>query len=257
MFSFLKNVIVTAGEICVREQQLFTRSEVDFKGRKDLVTVVDKKVEHFIVEQIQTTWPSHGIFGEETGRTNLSSDYLWIIDPIDGTTSYVHQQPFYSVSIALQHLGKTICGAVYLPALNELFFADSTSGAFLNQQSIKVSSTDLLVNSVMATGFACLRAGREHNNLHYLGTILPDLRDIRRCGSAAMDLCYVACGRFDGFWEMALNLYDVAAGAFIVQQAGGIVTDFHGSNTFPDNGIIASNPALHHKLLPYFTEKKS
>jgi len=245
-------LIQQAGNICKKEQQLLNPSDVNFKNKKDLVTVTDKKVEDFIVKQINETYPSHNIFGEETGRTQLSSDYLWVVDPIDGTTSFFHQQPFYSVSIALQHLGQTICGAVYAPALNELFYAEKDNGAYLNHQPISVSSTDHLIQSVMATGFACLRADLAHNNLPYFNKIIPQLRDIRRYGSAAIDLCYLACGRLDGFWEMNLNLYDIAAGVFIVEQAGGVVCDFNGGLQYPEQGIIATNKRLKKKLLANF-----
>ena len=252
MLSFLKNLIQQAGSICRKEQPLLNPSDVEFKNKKDLVTIIDKKVEDFIVKRIRTKYPSHDIFGEETGRTHFSSDYLWIIDPIDGTTSFFHQQPFYSVSIAVQHKGQTILGAVYAPSFDELFYADQNSGSFLNDQLICVSKADKLINCVMATGFACLRADLPVNNLSYFNKIVPKLRDIRRYGSAAIDLCYVACGRIDGFWEMNLNIYDVAAGAFIVEQAGGVVCDFRGNDNFPELGIIATNRYLQKELLENF-----
>jgi myo-inositol-1(or 4)-monophosphatase len=250
--NFLKNLILQAGDICKKEQKLLKPEDVEFKDTKDLVTVIDKKVEDFIVKKIKEDYPGHDIFGEETGRTNLSSDYLWVIDPIDGTTSFFHQQPFYSVSIAVQYQGKTILGAVFAPRLDELFMADIDQGAFLNDEPICVTKTSELVNSVMATGFACLRANLKDNNLKYFNKIAPQLRDIRRYGSAAVDLCYVACGRVDGFWEMHLNLYDIAAGAFIVEQAGGIVCDFNGGSNFPEQGIIASNKNIQKNLLDNF-----
>ncbi|WP_300458516.1 inositol monophosphatase family protein [Desulfobacula sp.] len=252
MISFLKVLIRQAGAICMKEQPLLTLSDVAFKNQKDLVTLTDKKVENFIVHQIRTAYPSHDILGEETGRTHFSSDYLWIIDPIDGTTSFFHQQPFYAVSIAVQHQGQTICGAVYVPCMDELFYADKGGGAFLNDEPICVSKTDQLINAVMATGFACLRANLEKNNLPYFNRIVPQLRDIRRYGSAAIDLCYVACGRLDGFWEMNLNVYDIAAGVFIVEQAGGSVCDFKGALNFPEQGIMATPLSLQKKLLENF-----
>jgi myo-inositol-1(or 4)-monophosphatase len=250
--TFLKDLILQAGKICKSEQKLLKPSDVDFKGKKDLVTTIDKKVEDFIVEQILKQYPSHGIFGEESGKINLSSDYLWIIDPIDGTTSFFHQQPFYSISIAVQYKGRTILGAVLAPRMDELFFAEKEKGSFLNDQPINVTQTDKLINCVMATGFACLRANLKDNNLVYFNKIAPKLRDIRRYGSAAIDLCYVACGRFDGFWEMSLNLYDIAAGAFIVEQAGGAVCDFNGNSHYPEQGIIASNKNIQKELLANF-----
>lgn len=254
MKAFLKTVILQAGDICRQEQKLLKREDLDFKGHKDLVTVVDRKVEQFITEKIKARFPDHGIFGEETGKTNASSDFLWIIDPIDGTTSFFHQQPFYSISIAVKHKKKIILGAVLAPWMNELFMADSENGAVLNGRPVSVSKTDQLINCVMATGFACLRSDLKENNLKYFNQIVPKLRDIRRYGSAALDLCYVACGRFDGFWEMNLNLYDVAAGAFIVEKAGGAVCDFNGERNFPENGIIASNMNIQKNLLENFRQ---
>jgi len=248
---FLKDLIKQAGTICLKDQKNLKPSDVNFKNKKDLVTITDKKIEDFIIKQLRAKYPTHNILGEETGRTLFPSDYLWIIDPIDGTTSFFHQQPFYSVSIALQHLGQTICGAVYAPRLDELFHADK-DGAFLNDHPIRVSESDQLINCVMATGFACLRADLSHNNLPYFNKIVPKLRDIRRYGSAAIDLCYVACGRLDGFWEMNLNVYDIAAGAFIVEKAGGILCDFKGYNHYPEQGIIATNNQLKMKLLENF-----
>ena len=252
LITFLKDLIKQAGNICKKEQTLLRPSDVNFKNKKDLVTITDKKVEDFIIKNIRATYPSHDIFGEETGRTHFFSDYLWIIDPIDGTTSFVHQQPFYSISIAVQYHGQTICGAVYAPNLDELFYADKDSGVFLNDHSICVSKADNLINCIMGTGFACLRADLPTNNLSYFNKIAPKLRDIRRYGSAAIDLCYVACGRLDGFWEMNLNIYDIAAGAFIVEQAGGTICDFKGGVNFPEQGIIATNKYLQKKLLENF-----
>lgn len=251
MTPFLKDLIRQAGNICIKDQKRLKPADVDFKNKKDLVTLTDKKVEDFIINGIRAKYPLHDIFGEETGRSGFSSDFLWIIDPIDGTTSFFHQQPFYSISIAVQHLGKTILGAVYAPSLNELFHAD-VDGAFLNDEHIFVSTTHRLVSSVMATGFACLRADLDHNNLVYFNKIVPKLRDIRRYGSAALDLCYVACARLDGFWEMNLNIYDIAAGAFIVEQAGGTLSDFNGDHHFPEQGIVAANKYLQKKLLENF-----
>jgi len=251
--TFLTELMRKAGNICIQDSRTLKTCDLSFKNRKDLVTVTDRKVENFITGCIRKKFPSHDILGEETGRSGFSSDYLWVIDPIDGTTSFVHDQPFYCISIGLQHHGRTICGAVYLPRLDELFYADKETGkAFLNNSPIRVSGTDKLVDSVMATGFACLRAGLSQNNLEYFNKIVPKLRDIRRCGSAAMDLCYVACGRFDGFWEMNLNLYDIAAGAFIVSCAGGRVCDFNGKNNFPEHGIVAGNRKIIEKLLENF-----
>lgn len=249
MISFLKTLIIRAGEKCLAAQQTLTPEDVEFKNRKDLVTQADKQVEDFLVREIRTRFPDHGILGEETGRTGNGRDYLWIIDPIDGTTSFFHGQPFYSVSIALARKNEIILGAVNAPVLNQLFLAERGSGALLNGAPIRVSDTTSLVDSVMATGFACLRAGAEPNNLVHFNRIVPRLRDIRRFGSAAIDLSYVACGKLDGFWEMNLNIYDIAAGSLIVEEAGGRVADFNGMAAYPENGIVAANDALCNRLI--------
>ncbi|MEX1297707.1 MAG: inositol monophosphatase family protein [Desulfotignum sp.] len=244
MHEFLKNTIVRAGDICLAEQGGITLQDLEFKTRKDLVTATDKRVETVIVAQIQDRFPDHGIWGEETGKKNADSQYCWIIDPIDGTTSFFHGQPYYAVSIALKKNDEIIAGAVYAPALGQLFHARINEGAWLNDRPIQVSGTTSLTDSVMATGFACLRSGVEPNNLIHFNRIVPQLRDIRRCGSAAIDLCYVAAGKVDGFWELNLNMYDVAAGVLMVTEAGGEVTDFAGGPDFPENGIVAANPVL-------------
>jgi myo-inositol-1(or 4)-monophosphatase len=244
MLSFLQDTITRAADICVAEQGRLTPGDLEFKSRKDLVTATDRQVEAFIVRQIESQFPDHGILGEETGRSRTQSDYLWIIDPIDGTTSFFHGQTYYAVSIALEKAGEIIMGAVSAPALGQLFYACKGEGAFLNGQPIRVSDTVTLADAVMATGFACLRAGLENNNLVHFNRIVPQLRDIRRCGSAALDLCYVACGKLDGFWELNLNIYDVAAGMLLVTEAGGVISDFSGGTFFPENGIVAANRAM-------------
>lgn len=228
---------------------------VGYKTERDLVTPVDRAVEEFIVSEIRNRYPDHDIYGEETGRSGPGSGACWVIDPIDGTTSFVHGLPFYSVSIAFQKDDQTRIGAVYAPVLDELFFAEKSCGAFLNGRPIRVSKTDRLIHALVATGFACIRAGWSRNNLTYLNRILPRIRDIRRTGSAALDLCYVACGRFDGFWEMNLNLYDIAAGALIVTEAGGRMMDFNGGSDFPGSGTIAVNRALETAFLDFFQHK--
>jgi myo-inositol-1(or 4)-monophosphatase len=248
MMTFLKETIVQAGKICLEEQKYLSKKTIEFKSKKDLVTQVDKKVEDAIIRAVGKKFPDHDVFGEESGRTHRDAEYLWIIDPIDGTTSYVHHHPFYCVSIAVYRHSKPFCAAVFAPELDELFVT-SENTAFLNDRKIEVSRTEKLIEAVMATGFACLRSDLEHNNLPYFNTIVPQLRDIRRFGSAALDLCYVACGRLDGFWELNLNVYDVAAGAMMVTASGGRVTDFNGSDQFPANGIVAANSCIHNTLL--------
>jgi myo-inositol-1(or 4)-monophosphatase len=250
MLEFIKKLARDAGEICLRQSTELSRKDLHFKGTRDLVTVVDRMVEDFIIQEISTHFPGHSIIGEETGTTDHGPDHCWIIDPIDGTTSYFHKQPFYAVSIAYQHKGVTQAGVVHAPALGQMFSAERNKGAWLNDTtSLTVSRTDAMINAVFATGFACLRAGREPNNLYYLNIVLPRIRDIRRCGSAAIDLAYVAAGKVDGFWEMDLNIYDIAAGVLLVEEAGGVVTDMKGGDDYPLSGVVASNGRITAELL--------
>ena len=254
MINMMKNLARKAGAICLKEARGLTPGDVALKGERDLVTKVDRQVEDFLIREIAGAWPDHGIVGEETGVTESPGRYRWVIDPIDGTTSYVHGQPCYSISLALQKDCETVAGVVYAPALDQLFHAEKNRGAWLNDRPIQVSSCSRLMDALLATGFACLREGFEKNNLVYLNRILPRVRDIRRCGSAALDLAYVAAGKYDGFWEMNLNLYDVAAGVLLVEEAGGRVSDLNGGDKFPGEGILAGNPGLADRLLGFFVE---
>ena len=253
MIELMKKLATRAGEICLSEAESLTAKDIYSKGERDLVTVVDKRVEDFLVTEILKAYPDHGVFGEESGKRETASRYRWVIDPIDGTTSYVHGQPCYSVSIALQENSETVAGVVYAPALGQLFHAEKGKGAWLNDRPIRVSPCSRLMDAVLATGFACLREGFEKNNLVYLNRILPKIRDIRRCGSAALDFAYVAAGKYDGFWEMNLNLYDVAAGVLLVEEAGGVVYDLNGGKQFPGEGILAANAWLVQNMSSFFS----
>lgn len=246
---FLKRIATEAGALTISERKKLCDSDIAAKATaKDIVTVADKRVEQYIVGEIRKAFPDHGIWGEETGVTAPDAVFRWVIDPIDGTSSFAHDQRYYSVSIALQENGETVAGAVYAPKLDELFYADAT-GAFLNGEPIAASKRAKLIECILATGFACIRANAEKNNLAYLPRILPNIRDIRRCGSAALDLCYVACGRYDGFWELNLQVYDIAAGAFIARRAGCVVSDLDGGDAFPENGTVVTNRFIYDEFL--------
>lgn len=252
MLDFIKKLAKEAGDLSLAEFDSLRNSDIMYKGGKDLVTVADKKVEDFIVSEISARFPVHDIFGEETGRRHHGGEYCWVIDPIDGTTSFVHGQPFYSVSIALQKNSETIACAVNAPRLGELFFAESGSGAFLGDERLHVSGRSTLVESVLSTGFACIRSDLPENNLPYFSRIVPELRGIRRYGSAAIDLAYVAAGRLEGFWEMNLQLYDIAAGILLTKEAGGDVCDFSGGCDYPSRGTVATNGLITNELLRFF-----
>ena len=214
---------------------------------KDIVTEADKAVERYIREQLAGTFPDHAITGEEEGASG-DHEYRWIIDPIDGTVSYLHDQPFFSVSIALSRKDEIILGAVYAPVLKELFFAEKGKGAFLNDQPLRVSGEEELEQAVIGTGFACLRANLEKNNLPAFAAVASRVRGVRRYGSAALDLCYVAAGRLDAYWESHINIYDIAAGWIILTEAGGVVTDYEGEQIGIPEEVLASNGKLHESL---------
>jgi len=240
MIHFLQQLALEAGQIAIEARVGLAEKNIHFKNEKDLVTDADQRVEAFVTSRIKAAYPDHDIFGEETGRQQHGSEYCWVIDPIDGTTSFVHDLPYYSVSIALQQRGETILGAVYAPRLNELFLAEKGSGTTFNGRPMKVS-VRTMKNALLGTGFACIRAGWKENNLKYFNRILPLVRDVRRCGSAAVDLAYVAAGRYDGFWELNLQPYDYAAGILMVTEAGGKVYDFTGGKDYTGKGIVATN----------------
>jgi len=249
MVEYIKKLVLDAGEKTLAGRPGIADSNLRFKNEKDLVSAIDEEVEDFIVGGIKKRFPKHRILGEETGFSGGDSEYCWIIDPIDGTTSFVHGQPFYSISVALQKNSETILGVVYAPRLSDMFCAQKGAGTYLNDKRVTVSQRSKLVNSVLATGFACLRAGKEENNLKYFNEIVPELRGIRRFGSAALDLAFVSCGYLEGFWELDLQLYDIAAGILLVTEAGGTVSDFNGLNCFPQQGTVATNGYTHNELL--------
>jgi len=245
---FLYDIIKEAGRISLDFRTRLSSLEITKKTDKDLVSAADLAVEAFLVEQVGIRFPHHAILGEECGACG-DNEYRWIIDPIDGTTSFVHGQPFYSISVALEKNGQVVMGAVNAPVLEELFFAQRGKGAVCNNRPIHVSQRDKLVDTVLGTGFACLRANLERDNLPYFNAVAPHTRGIRRYGSVAIDLSYVACGRLDGFWELALHRYDIAAGQLILEEAGGRLTDFSGKPQDVPDEIVGTNGIIHEQLL--------
>ncbi len=221
------------------------------EGVNNLVTEVDHLAEQKIISVIKTTYPTHSIIGEESGENIQLSDYQWVIDPIDGTVNFAHGIPLCCVSIGLLLNGSVIMGAVYNPMMNELFFAEKGKGATLNGNPIKVSAKSDFKTAFLVTGFPYKwpENSLEHPVKVFERMVLEGL-PIRRLGSAAIDLCWVACGRFDGFWEYNLSAWDVAAGYLIVLEAGGTITDFDGNigNVF-DKQTLATNGLIHKDIL--------
>ena len=223
---------------------------VSFKGAVDLVTPFDGRAQQMIDARLRERFPDFGILAEEGLSRETGSPYRWIVDPIDGTTNFAHRFPIFSVSIALEKDGEGLVGVVYDPMRDEMFWAVRGQGAFLNGTRIRVSSTGEVGRSLVATGFPYdLRVSPVNNVCHFNNFILR-VQAVRRCGSAALDLSYVACGRFDGFWELKLKPWDVAAGALIVREAGGRVTDFGGGGV-PSfhSDLVATNGLIHEGML--------
>ncbi len=247
MYAFLKDIITEAGRIALEHKARLSQVQVNHKSAKDLVTEADVAVEQYLIGRINEAYPDHGILGEESGAHD-GGQYRWIIDPIDGTTSFVHDQPFFSTSIGVEKNGEIILAAVNAPVMGELFMAEKGKGATRNGQPIAVSHRDKLVDCVLGTGFACVRADLPHNNLPYFAKVVPLCRGIRRFGSVAIDLSYVAAGKLDGFWELNLKIYDIAAGMLIVTEASGTVSDFAGNTDNLSGEILATNGKIHNEL---------
>jgi myo-inositol-1(or 4)-monophosphatase len=225
--------------------------KIDHKdGINNLVTEVDKLSETRVIEVIKATYPSHTIISEEVGELLQASDYQWIIDPIDGTVNFAHGIPICCVSIGLLHKGTIIMGSVYNPMMNELFFAEKGKGATLNGQPIRVSSKADFKTACLVTGFPYKWPDGAEHPIKVFERLVMEGVPVRRLGSAAIDLCWVACGRFDGFWEFNLNSWDVAAGYLIVEEAGGKITDFSGAdyNVF-HRQTLATNGLIHQQML--------
>jgi myo-inositol-1(or 4)-monophosphatase len=246
-----------AGAVLLQHQAQGVRTES--KGRRrELVTAADRAAERGIVQGLLDRFPGHGVLAEEgvltaQGQVSHASDWTWIVDPLDGTTNFVHGLPFYSVAIALAFRMVPVVGVVHAPVLGHTYAAAVGQGATRDGQVLRVSETQELADALLATGFAYNRdePGAD-DNLSLIGRVLPQCRDIRRFGSAELDLCLVAAGNYDGYWELGLAPYDVAAGAVIVQEAGGMVSDLRGgADWLLGQRILASNGALHAPLLQH------
>ena len=245
-----------AAEAAVREAgrylkaNLNSRAEAVHKGDVDLVTKFDTGAQDILVGRLSADFPGHGFLAEEGLSKPSASGFRWILDPLDGTTNYTHTFPVFSISAALEFQGQTVLGLVYDPMREEMFTAAAGSGARLNGLPIRVSNVGRLDESLVATGFPYDLRETSDNNASHWSRFLFLVQALRRCGSAALDLCYVACGRFDGFWEMKLMPWDVAAGALIVVEAGGKVTDFRGRDHRPDvPEALATNGLIHRAMV--------
>jgi myo-inositol-1(or 4)-monophosphatase len=217
---------------------------------RNLVSEIDRGSEERIISVIRRHFPSHGILGEEGGASNADAEYKWIIDPLDGTTNFLHGLPVFCVTIGIEHRGEIIAGVVYDPNLDILYTAEKGRGAFMNGRRMKVSATGELINSLLMTGFPYDVAQNPDHAVEHFVSFLMEARGIRRFGSAALDLCYVAAGRLDGFWEVNLHPWDMAAGVLLVGEAGGKVSDFDGGPlSIYGRKVLASNGVIHDAML--------
>jgi myo-inositol-1(or 4)-monophosphatase len=222
---------------------------IERKDHNHFVTEVDRKAEQVIVETLLEAYPKHAILAEEGGATG-DSEYVWIIDPLDGTTNYLHGVPQYCVSIALAHRGQITQAVVYDPNRNDLFTATRGSGAFLNDRRIRVSRTREMSDALICTGFPYQSFGKLDQYLGMFAEVVKKSAGVRRPGAAALDLAYVACGRYDGFWELGLAPWDIAAGSLLIQEAGGLITDLQGDAGFMESGdLVAGTPKVFGQLL--------
>lgn len=239
-----------------QKEKLLDPHTIEWKGEINPVTEVDKACEKMIVEKLQGTFPTHDILAEEGGGMRKHSDYKWIIDPLDGTINYSHGYPLFCVSIALEYKGQIVAGVIYEPNHNELFYAERGSGSFVNDKKISVSPQKILRQSLVSTGFAYNIHQTQKNNFNNFEKMLLSAQAVRRDGVAAVDLCYVACGRYDGFWELNLFPWDVAAGFLIVEEAGGRVTDFMGRPfSIYAKEILATNQNIHPQMVDILGKK--
>ncbi len=244
------------GEFIRREALVFNREQVEYKGLHDMVSYVDKTAEIALVKGLRLLLPEAGFVTEEKTTTITGEKYDWIIDPLDGTTNFIHGLPTYSISIALQCDDELILGVVYEINRDECFSAWKNGGAYLNSKRISVSKASRIENTLLATGFPYYEFGKLDAYLAVLKELMQRCHGVRRIGSAAIDLAYVACGRFDGYFEFNLNSYDVAAGIVLVREAGGHVFDFTGgNNSIERREMVATNGFISSELLLILDEK--
>jgi len=248
----------SAGDLILRSTDNVGNLHIDQKGKNDYASEVDRMAEREIINIIKTAYPDHAILAEESGQ-HQGNDYVWVIDPLDGTTNFLHGFPQYAVSIALKHKGRLEVGVVYDPLRDELFTAKRGGGAMLNNRRLRVTNQSTLKGALIGTGFPFKTDQYLDAYVGMFRAITKDSAGIRRAGAAALDLAYVAAGRLDGFWEIGVMEWDIAAGVLLIKEAGGVVTDFSFNEYYIQSGnVIAGNPKMHQimfKLIePYVTD---
>lgn len=244
-------IATDAGAFLLQERSRFQRDAIEYKGLNNLVSYVDKETEKQLVEKLSKLLPEAGFITEEgtTGQEADQSALNWIIDPLDGTANFIHDLPVFSVSIGLAQGNTPIAGVIYDPNRNECFSAWQGGGAFCNEKPISVSPATQLRESLIATGFPYYTFDQMQPYLQILESLMQQTHGLRRMGSAAIDLAYVACGRFDAFYEYNLNSWDMAAGVLLVREAGGLVTDFDGGDAFLFRGDVVAGSGVHPELI--------
>jgi myo-inositol-1(or 4)-monophosphatase len=254
---FAKEIAISAGDVLM--QYFGKLTHVDNKSTDiDLVTRADIESEDYIINAIKSTYSDHDILAEESDYTHLNSDFCWVIDPLDGTTNFVHTLPIFAVSIGLQYKGETVVGVVYNPVYKQCFHACKNNGAFLNNEPISVSSTSTLSESLLVTGFPYIHDDRWKAGFNLFEEFYSGTQGLRRLGAAALDFCFVAMGRFDGFYEFNLKPWDVCAGDLIIREAGGKTSDWDGKSPMPFNGerVLISNAHIHQDMSDILMSEK-
>lgn len=249
----------SAGDLILRSADNVNHLQIDQKGINDYASEVDRMAEREIINIIKTAYPDHSILAEESGE-HAGNDFVWVIDPLDGTTNFLHGFPQYAVSIALKHKGRLEVGVVYDPLRDELFTAKRGGGAMLNNRRLRVTNKTSMKGTLIGTGFPFKNQQHLDAYLGMFKAVTIDSAGIRRAGSAALDLAYLAAGRLDGFWEIGLMEWDMAAGALLIKEAGGVITDFSFNDKYLESGnIIAASPRMHQLLYqliqPHVTER--
>ncbi len=239
-----------AGKFILENLGKITARDIDLKHASDFVTTVDRESEKIIIETIKENYPDHHILAEESLKESAGYEYRWIIDPLDGTTNYIHGYPVFSVSIAMEYRGEIILGVTFDPLRDELFWSEKGEGAFLNCAPLKVSERNDLRECLITTGFPFRKKDLIDPYLRLFKNLFLKVSDMRRAGSAALDLAHLACGKCDGFFEIGLSPWDIAVGSLLIQEAGGIITDFGGEDDYLQTGnIVAGNPAVQRDIL--------
>ncbi len=242
-----------AGKIISQNIMQLDRVKVSVKSqtqsREELVSEIDLLAEQSIIGELQSHFPDHNILGEESGNLGKDSEYCWVIDPLDGTHNFLHGHPHCSISIALTYQNEPVAAVIYDPIRNELFSARKGGGAQLDGRRIRVSQNSRLKDSLLCTGFPYRSGNKLKQWMKTFAALMPRTQSIHRTGSSVLDLAYVACGRYDGFWEFGLSQWDIAAGALLVKEAGGLITDEHGGGDYLQSGdVVAGTPKVHEKI---------